>query len=203
MKKIIYTLMLIFFYNTLAFSQEPINVTITGVCTLWSETYNFDSILNGKNNYLAEILNPDTGEIVDFRVGFDGTQWVFYATDITDFGFFNPNIPTDVLPPNTGWIVEGCDIGTMIIDGGAIVAVTDLELQTKVTLFPNPVKDYLSVKLSNNEEVVTISIYNLLGKKIKTSQKNKINISNFQKGVYFLEVRTNNGYKISKKILKN
>lgn len=74
-----------------------------------------------------------------------------------------------------------------------------------INVYPNPVRDQLTVichEISNKSE---IEIYNVLGESVYTSQlklqKSRINVSILQSGVYFVEVR--NGKDISrKKIVK-
>lgn len=72
-----------------------------------------------------------------------------------------------------------------------------------IKLYPNPVRDILNIE-TNNIEITSINIFNVLGSKILTLnevENNNINISNLKKGVYFIQINAN-GNSITKKIIK-
>ena len=52
-------------------------------------------------------------------------------------------------------------------------------------IFPNPVKDNVSILLQNNSELKRVTLYNNLGKSIKTSNTTSLDVSNLSRGVYF------------------
>lgn len=71
----------------------------------------------------------------------------------------------------------------------------------KVTVFPNPVKDILAIK---NSENIIIKIFSSTGSLLKTSISKsnlEIDISSFKSGIYILEASNSSGKKRSK-ILK-
>ncbi len=119
---------------------------------------------------------------------------------MTDFGFYNNNIPDSMLPPNTGWIVEDCDFGTMIISGGYSLNITNNEIDNNITIYPNPIKDILHINSTTNIKDATI--YNLLGKKILSSNIKEIYLSNIESGMYIITVTTMDNKVVSKKIWK-
>ena len=71
----------------------------------------------------------------------------------------------------------------------------------KVKIYPNPAKDVLSIEIPN--EVKTITIYNMLGIKLKevTQNLNKISLINMPTGLLFIEIETDKG-KVIQKIIK-
>ncbi len=77
-----------------------------------------------------------------------------------------------------------------------------------IKLFPNPItNNILNIYLGNlNSELSTITVYSMLGNQIytkKTTENNvKIDASSFSKGIYILNVSTNNDVR-SFKIIKN
>ncbi|MEN3322358.1 T9SS type A sorting domain-containing protein [Mariniflexile soesokkakense] len=78
------------------------------------------------------------------------------------------------------------------------------ELEVKMfSLFPNPVKDVLHIKSNNTFSIETISIYDMTGKNVYKTNKNKqvINISTLSSGIYLLKLNTSIG-NASYKILK-
>ncbi|WP_166921505.1 T9SS type A sorting domain-containing protein [Flavobacterium poyangense] len=78
----------------------------------------------------------------------------------------------------------------------------DLTFDSPLIVYPNPVKDILTIDTEENIEVVYIIDMN--GKNIITQKnKNSINLSELQKGWYIVAVKLENGKKISGKIIKN
>jgi len=70
-------------------------------------------------------------------------------------------------------------------------------------IYPNPVSNTLFVSSENNT-VQSVSIYSVLGTKVKNisaSSVNSINVSNLSKGIYFIEIYSTEG-KIVKKFIK-
>lgn len=82
-------------------------VTMTGACSAFNGLYNFDGFLNGKSSFA---LSTDS----TFKISFDGIKWVLWTVNITtDIGFQNTNVPTNNLPPTTGWTATQCVGGTL------------------------------------------------------------------------------------------
>ena len=68
-----------------------------------------------------------------------------------------------------------------------------------VSLYPNPTKDIIKVRA--NESIQQIEVYDLLGKKIAQSNRDVINLSYEQNGVYIIKIYTNTSV-VSKRIIK-
>ncbi len=66
--------------------------------------------------------------------------------------------------------------------------------------YPNPVNDILKINLNKGLELKQINIYNLQSQYLYSVKTSKIDVSNLQSGMYFIEVETNQG-KSTKKIL--
>jgi hypothetical protein len=75
-------------------------------------------------------------------------------------------------------------------------------------LYPNPSNSIVQVNLQNSTDTIQkITIFDVLGKSIKTldtidSNSYTIDVSNFSKGIYFIEITTDNG-KLQKKLVVN
>jgi hypothetical protein len=83
------------------------------------------------------------------------------------------------------------------------LSTIDFSNENKVTIYPNPTKDYL--KLSNYKNIQKVEVYDLNGKRLilKNDFKDeKIVFQNFSKGIYTLKIYLNNGTIISDKIMK-
>lgn len=64
---------------------------------------------------------------------------------------------------------------------------------TKSSIFPNPAKDHIEVKLFNNEQIEEVLIYNQFGALISSNTSSPIDISNLNNGIYFLKILSKNG----------
>ena len=104
--------------------------------------------------------------------------------------------------------------GNVLIDGdgdfgseaSVLLSVTSGESVAETTtetynIFPNPVKDVLTVKGENMKQVV---IYNSLGQMVETinadANEVKVNVSAYNNGMYFINVIDNNGAMTTSKI---
>tara|TARA_B100000767_G_scaffold263627_1_gene277615 strand:- start:441 stop:1163 length:723 start_codon:yes stop_codon:yes gene_type:complete len=76
----------------------------------------------------------------------------------------------------------------------------DEQNQLNISIYPNPTTDYLYI---NNSSVNNVFIYNIIGKEvIKANNQNRIDVSSFSDGVYFIKV--SDGINSStKKFIKN
>ena len=104
--------------------------------------------------------------------------------------------------------------GNLLVDGdgdfgseaSVLLSVTSGESVAETTtetynIFPNPVKDVLTVKGENMKQVV---IYNSLGQMVETinadANEVKVNVSAYNNGMYFINVIDNNGAMTTSKI---
>ncbi len=90
---------------------------------------------------------------------------------------------------------------SVLLSIGETIAVDEIETVESVNIFPNPVKDVLTVKGENMSKVV---IYNSVGQMVETiicaEDEVKVNVSDFQNGMYFINVIDNNGVMTTSKI---
>lgn len=74
---------------------------------------------------------------------------------------------------------------------------------TKINIYPNPVNEILN--LSNIETIEKLTIYDVTGKnvlEIKDISNHQIDVSSLEKGVYFIDIKTQNG-SFKEKFVKN
>ncbi|HKR05119.1 MAG TPA: T9SS type A sorting domain-containing protein [Bacteroidia bacterium] len=103
------------------------------------------------------------------------------------------------------WIIKFCD--------STATAINNIQSSTiNFQIFPNPANDFINISLTSAEEKnVSVEIFDLLGRevlkrKLQTSpdgyrDQTKINISDFENGVYIVQVSTKNNFH-KKKIVK-
>ena len=87
------------------------------------------------------------------------------------------------------------DIGTH----SSILSVTSFE-NSGFKLFPNPVRSKLFITNNFGDEIVTISIFNAIGKRVFVSQQStkELDVQFLSKGIYFIKIATENGIFASK-----
>jgi len=78
-------------------------------------------------------------------------------------------------------------------------------MANKITLYPNPVKGEVNIIKANDLTIHKIEIYTMLGSKIKTvrSQFERLDVTNFSNGLYFLTFHSNKGVFQKKIIISN
>lgn len=95
------------------------------------------------------------------------------------------------------------DIGALYYDQQNTNQITEAE---KVVLFPNPAKDIITVKLSDNKTIADIYISDVSGMIVLTknninSDRKTIRCDHFKKGIYFLIIKTTDNQYYKKKFL--
>ena len=204
MTKTTIILLLALFFQINLNAQEPINVTITGECSVVDGIFTFNGIVNGKNNYTNTVIIE--GEVFVAGVGFDNTKWVLYADgDLTDDGFSNIAVPAGLLPPFTGWVNTQCEEGTMIIQ--QTLSTNNINNFDKNTIiYPNPTSSYLTITNNDASQTsVKYAIVDLTGRIVisgTTAFNEKINIENLSSGNYIIQLNNELGQKITRKFIK-
>ena len=72
--------------------------------------------------------------------------------------------------------------------------------ETLLSLYPNPVQNKLDIEVGGKLKLV--EVYNILGKKVLSSNQLTVNVSALNSGVYFLKVQIQNGAIATKKFIK-
>jgi hypothetical protein len=115
----------------------------------------------------------------------------------TDSGIYFCRITNPILP---GLVIDRAPI-TLFIDSA--LNITDSQ-ESKFTLYPNPVKNWLTIT-ANGLENATIEIYDLNGRLIlernATSNITSLNVENLKAGVYILTIKSN-GITSQKRFIK-
>jgi hypothetical protein len=154
------------------------------------------------------------------------TGWVILDTLSTNYTTYTDFVPPsgdsrymiDVRPQagcsSTLRLAGGNDINTVVvksksnIKNNRTVGIKDSKNQeTRLRVYPNPASDLLNVEVSLLKETqATITIENMLGQVVYTTQTNKqinsINTNNLISGVYFVKVNTGRGVVVEKIIIE-
>jgi len=137
-------------------------------------------------------VNLDTVYFSNTTQNFDSLLWDFgdgfsSSTITPSHIYLNSNSYT----VNLTTYLHGCSITTSKTIYVGALGINDNGDKLEVTLYPNPTNNYLNIKINNNKDYL-FKVYNSFGKLILTTNKHKINISQYPSGTYFLEVNNNN-----------
>ena len=191
------------FSSTENFNQPLSNWDVSNVTTMFA-------IFSLAENFNQDLSNWNFNPAVDFRrivsssnldienydallahfVELGYTNKIFRGIDLI---YCNEN-DRNFLINNLGWDIsedtpaENCNLSTMNVNS------------PNFTLYPNPTSGIVFIASPNKNIIQTIEILNISGQKIQTIKKSfeKIDLSLFSSGIYFLKI---NGT-ITKKIIK-
>ncbi len=204
MKKLLLLLFFGLINQNFVNAQEPINVEIVGDCQFVSGIYEFNGIVNNKNNYVQTFVIDGISSVVG--VGFDGAKWVLYGDgDLTSTGYENIAVPVGMLPPFIGWTRTECLDGTMTVSQS--LSTNNTKIATKISVYPNPSTNFVIVENSkNNNNLFDYNILDITGRIVfsgNAKYNEKINTESLTKGNYILEIKDNEGQVYNKKLIIN
>jgi len=113
-------------------------------------------------------------------------------TNFTDYDSTNnPDLicifVDDAAYSNTNW--TNIDPASTFVNNEAECALSigDNAFELDVTIYPNPTDNYLFIE--GNKNPISISIYNLLGKKVMSAKNtNKVDVKELSSGVYIINI---------------
>lgn len=110
---------------------------------------------------------------------------------------FKHTIPTAVFNQQQGEVRL-----SVYMQGKSNTALNVKDIRTvDVNIYPNPTTDFVNVK--SKAEVNSISVFNTEGRKLsETYNENRINLSSYSTGVYFLHIVLKDGTTFTHKIIK-
>lgn len=81
------------------------------------------------------------------------------------------------------------------------LSINDFDLNSKVSVYPNPVKNILHI---NGNNIKTVEVYSVNGQHIVTQNSNteNVDVSTLESGMYFLNITSINGHTVVKKFVK-
>ena len=114
--------------------------------------------------------------------------------------------PSDVL----GWSANLVDSGTptsapdvaqdlpFVINGNATLKIKENSLESKIVLYPNPVKNNVKISFLNEIEITSIQLYDVSSRLIKSYKVNneselELNTEDLKLGYYFLKLYSKDG----------
>jgi hypothetical protein len=155
---------------------------------------------------------PEKGNPTAYNVYLDGELFLENYTD-TYFSSYYENYHgelLDYLTDGNQHIVEVVAVyenGTSV--GSAVLVIEETNVseitENNISVYPNPANDF--VKLSAvSGQLSVVKIYNCLGMMVEEIEVNanevEINISEYNTGIYFVNVQTENGNLVKKVVKK-
>jgi len=94
---------------------------------------------------------------------------------------------------------------TLQFEGEVVLGSNDNVLDT-VSIFPNPTDGMLNI-LSPLDPITSVEVFDMRGRLVNSETYNsensiQLNISNLKSSVYFVQIRTMNGNKLTKRVVK-
>ena len=84
------------------------------------------------------------------------------------------------------------------------VSITENEATDEISIYPNPARDF--VNISGNDKINSVKVYNCLGMMVEEIEVNaneaEIKISDYNTGIYFVDVQTENGNIVKKVVIR-
>lgn len=151
----------------------------------------------------ATITNPDNVNITE--MGFEWKQTFGYNSSVPGTGNGNTFSATlNNLTPNTGYSYKAFITfnGTTLYGEEVYFTTSDVGVQVyleqKLTLYPNPATELVSVATDDASIRITgVEVYNLYGQLLNAivSEENpmRINVSGLADGMYFVRITTDSG----------
>jgi hypothetical protein len=127
-----------------------------------------------------------------YRITFDGAELGNTSeTDIDIFGLeYNTSYTWSIAPVNCFGASTGCETRTFTTEEDPDLSVAQFDQQS-LSVYPNPVKNQLTIKTELSIE--SVKIFNILGKQVKSISgdsilNNRVDMSALVDGVYFLNI---------------
>ncbi|MEM7087406.1 MAG: T9SS type A sorting domain-containing protein [Bacteroidota bacterium] len=164
--------------------------------------FNFDPNVYAISMEIWNNADPNT----DVRIYGDGgalIESVVVASTVGTqafFGIISDEVITaiEVEEQNGG----GDLVGVLSYGADCMVLGVNDNALSQVTLYPNPASDIVNIQLPISVEVESIAVYDVLGKVVANrATNNQIDVSQFNDGVYMVNIETNQGT-VTRKIIK-
>ena len=150
---------------------------------------------------------PETGTPTGYNIYING---VLMEENYTSTSYTNNELATELYNMPKNHYVE---VRTMYADDKSSVSlmdifasgvnVSEINETSSFNVYPNPASDFVKVSTDNSQQT-TVRIYNVLGMLVEeieiNSNETEINVSDYNPGIYFFSIQTENG-NVTKKIV--
>jgi len=164
--------------------------------------------------YNPNLITIQVGDMIEFTVGamhptveVSEATWNANGSTALDGGFSAPNGTETIEFSEAGTYYYVCQNhvssgmkGRILVEEVTDVKTVETEIVNNISVYPNPVQSYADLNFSlTKQENVTVTLYNLLGSRIKVLHNNlssagnydlSLNFSDLPSGIYYLNVET-------------
>lgn len=106
------------------------------------------------------------------------------------------------LPIANNYQMKGGTAGSVQVFDISGILSSDTFVLENFNIYPNPTTEILNIELDNNLTLEKVLVYDTAGKLVKETTEPTINVSTFAKGIYNVQVVTNQGKATKKVIVK-
>ncbi|CAN5592239.1 hypothetical protein BH11BAC1_BH11BAC1_14440 [soil metagenome] len=125
------------------------------------------------------------------KAGFTGTSgWVQsfihgYALNYVKFKFTftSDNINTN----KDGWMIDDLFVNC------SGTGINEIGRNSPFHIYPNPTSNYISISSNNTAKIFSVTIKNIIGQNILTTDKTTVDLSHLDTGIYFVYLKTDIG----------
>ncbi len=150
---------------------------------------------------------PETGTPTGYNIYING---VLMEENYTSTSYTNNELATELYNMPKNHYVE---VRTMYADDKSSVSlmdifasgvnVSEINETSSFNVYPNPASDFVKVSTDNRQQT-TVRVYNTIGMLVEeieiNSNETEINVSDYNPGIYFISIQTENG-NVTKKIV--
>ncbi|HBG71482.1 MAG: hypothetical protein A2W93_14620 [Bacteroidetes bacterium GWF2_43_63] len=205
------------FYTSM-FRESPVSITYDYTLAATDASIIRNAVKAVVFDSLAHWFNVDEIPVASFNTGNTGLLVNFTSTSVNahhfNWSFGDSATSTEENPVQT-YSTPGTYTVTLITEycglydtASQIIAVAPVGIEThsaKVSFFPNPVRNILSISAENEISSITISDANgriVLVKNLIRSQNVEVDLLSLEDGIYFVRVQTQTGNALQR-IVKN
>ena len=155
---------------------------------------------------------PEKGNPTGYNIYLDGELFLENYTD-TYFSSYYENYHVELLEyllDDNKHIVEVVAVYENGTSVGSAVLVTKANnvseiTESNISIYPNPAKDFVRLT-AQGSQLTAVKVYNCLGMMVEeievSANEAEINISEYNTGIYFFDVMTENGNVVKKVVIK-
>ena len=191
----------------------------------WDASFLTEATNNAPGRFVYQLLRTETGEATFFDAE-SGTPVILAVFQIYNTTSGLPSSGDITLVDNNDPILDGTPNASFLnirYDTATSGVTTDLYnahdsssnsvsfstlgtpnriVDNTISIYPNPAQDVLYISGSGQEQIEQLSIYDLNGRLVLESElTTQINVSRLSRGIYILELKSNNT-KLTKRFIK-
>jgi len=154
---------------------------------------------NGNYSGTVRIYKNESDIWTQLGVDIDANEGDFFGSSVSLSS--DGNIVAIAAPGNNnnGGINSG---SVRVYDLSTVLNLEDNFIAKQFNLYPNPASDRIHLSLNSEIELQGVKLYNVLVQPVLESKVKVIDVSNLSKGVYYLEITTNEGKGVKKVIIE-